>query len=118
MPSKAKANTASTGETITKIRKSRAMRRTSALAVIMSISAGPNSAKTAATAQREAKAPEQHQPHRAGKLIARARAIGAAAELLGGIGEAVEEEGADQQKIVEHGVGRERRRRRRARPAR
>ena len=37
-----------------------------------------------------------------------ARAIGAAAELLGGVGEAVEEEGADQQKIVQHRVGGER----------
>ena len=75
---------------------------------MMSISDGPNSAKTARHRERKAEAPEQHQPHRAGKRVAVARAIGAAAELLGGVGEAVEEERADQQEIVQHRVGGER----------
>jgi hypothetical protein len=37
-----------------------------------------------------------------------ARAIRFAAHLLGGVGEAVEEERADEEEIIQHGVGRER----------
>ena len=57
--------------------------------------------------QRKGKAPHDDQPYRAGKIFPRTRAIGAAAELLGGIGEPVEKERADQKEIVEHGVRRQ-----------
>ena len=68
----------------------------------------PEQQETGGDREREAKAPHDDELHRAGESILVARAIGAAAELLGGVGEAVEEEAADHQEIVQHGVGRER----------
>jgi len=64
----------------------------------------PNSAKLAATANGKSKAPDQHQPHRAGESGLVAGAIGAAASCSGGVGETVEEERADQEKIVQHAL--------------
>ena len=55
--------------------------------------------------KRKRKTPTHDQPGRAGEAEAVARAIGAAAQLLGGVGEAVEEEGAHQQEVVQHRIG-------------
>ena len=74
----------------------------------MSISDGPNSRNARAHRQRKAKSPGDDQPDRAGKGAPVARAIGLAAELLGGVGETIEEEGADQQEVVQHRIGGER----------
>src|SRR5260221_4741015 len=73
---------------------------------MISMSRVPNSAYTAV--KREGKSPQDHQPGRAGECASVARAIGAAAKLLGGIGETIEKEGADQQKIVQHRISGER----------
>ncbi len=55
--------------------------------------------------KRKAKSPGDHEADRARKRGAITPAIGAAAELLGRIGKAIEEEGADQEEIVQHRVG-------------
>ena len=107
MPSKAKANTESSGESTTNGRYCRAEKRTASLAVIRPIT-GPGQREDRGDHEREAETPGQHQPDRARERGAVGRAERTAAELLGGIGKAVEEEGADQQEIVEHRIGGER----------
>ena len=72
------------------------MRRTSALAVMMSISAGAEQQRSRRRRGAKPKPQSDDELHRAGEGRAVARAIGPAAELLGGVGEPVEEKGADQ----------------------
>ena len=69
---------------------------------------GPEQRERRRHRQRKAKPQSTTQLCRGGERVAVAGAIGAAAELLGGVGEAVEEEGADQQEIVQHRIGGER----------
>ena len=53
----------------------------------------------------KAEAPQHDETRRGRETVLVARAIGAAAELLGGVGEPVEKEGVDQEEIVQHRVG-------------
>ena len=74
-----------------------------------SISAGAEQREDGARPRAQSQSPRAITSRdRAGEGAAVARAIGLAAKLLGGVGEAVEEEGADQQEIVQHRVGGER----------
>ncbi len=58
--------------------------------------------------ERKGESPQDDQPRCAGEGGAVARAVSTAAKLFGGVGKAVEKEGADQQKIVQHRIGGER----------
>ncbi len=108
MPSKPKANTPGIGASTMNGRNSRAARRTSSPAVMTLIRVGPNSANSTATTSAKPRPHSSNQPGRIRKAPGVARAKGAAAELLRRVGKAIEEEGADQQEIVEHGVRRQR----------
>ncbi len=70
-----------------------------------SISAGPNSANTAETASAKPKPHSTTSRVAVEKVVSVPRAIGIAAELLGGIGESIQEECVDQQEIVQHRIG-------------
>ena len=69
------------------------------------MSRSPVTANSALAAAPNTKPQIKHQPHRLAEALAVARAVGLAADLLGGGGDAVEEEGADQREVVQHRVG-------------